>query len=80
MKVVELKKAPEEAAKAPIEVLEQLLAEFRAGKRVAFAAVTISPDDVVHAYTASVSDLYVSRLRLQGAIAQLLHDYVGGDV
>lgn len=61
-----------------LDVLEQLRAQVVSGRTVAFAAVTIEPDDTCCAWFGSAAG--VSRLRMQGGISQLLHNFLSGDV
>lgn len=60
------------------EVLDQLRKDMESGKVVAFCAAAIGADDVAYAYASATRP--VTRLRMQGGIAQLMHDYLAGDV
>lgn len=48
------------------------------GSVVAFGAVCIQRDDALLAYAASDPTASCTRLKMQGALAQLLHDYLDG--
>lgn len=61
-----------------LDVVDQLRAQIESGKVVAFAAVTIEPDDTCSAWLGAGAS--VSRLRMQGGIAQLMHNFLSGDV
>ena len=59
-----------------LEVLDVLRQRVEDGSVIAFAAVTISPTDETHGYSAAHAG--VTRLRMGGAIANLNHAYQGG--
>lgn len=61
-----------------LDVIDRLRADVIAGRVVAFAGVTIAPDDGTSAYCGTTR--HVTRLRTQGAIAQLLHEFLAGNV
>lgn len=61
-----------------LEVLDQLRAQIESGQTVAFAAVTIEPNDACRAWFGAGTS--VSHLRMQGGIAQLMHNFLNGDV
>lgn len=61
-----------------LDVIEQLRAQIESGQVVGFAAVAIEADDNCTAWFGSAAS--VSRLRMQGGIAQLMHNFLSGDV
>lgn len=75
-KLVHLNRTPSMAD--ALETIDQLRREIEAGRVIAFAAVAIEQGDECIAYCSAIKP--VSRLRLQGAIAQLQHDYIAGEL
>jgi hypothetical protein len=75
-KLVTLNRAPSIAD--ALSAVDALRADLESGKAIAFVGVAITPDDTCMAYCGSVRP--VSRLRMQGAIGQLDHDWRAGDV
>lgn len=75
MKVVEARPRNTEDALEVIDALRQHVIE---GRVIAFAIAAVESDDTATAYASATQS--VSRLRLQGAIAQLLHNYLSGDL
>jgi hypothetical protein len=59
-------------------VIDKLRADVESGRIIAFAAVGITPDDDSLAYSSSTRRL--TRLRLQGGIAHLLHCCCAGEL
>ena len=62
----------------PMDIIDRLRADVRSGKVIAFCIAAVTPEDDALAYASSSKP--VTRLRMQGAIAQLLHSYLAGDV
>jgi hypothetical protein len=63
---------------AALGVLDELRQQVLDGRVIAFCAVAIEPDDTTTAWASCTQ--HVTRLRMQGAIASLMHHYVAGDV
>lgn len=61
-----------------LEVLDSLRQAIVEGSVAGYAVVAIEPDDTVRAWSATTQS--VSQLRMMGAIANLLHAYMDGDV
>jgi hypothetical protein len=70
MKVVSL---PTVDTKAALEVLDTLRQAVESGEIIAFCAVGIEPDDCTRMWSSSTKS--VTRLRMQGAISNLLFHY-----
>lgn len=67
-------------ATAMLEVLDALRERVLSGQVVAFAVTAIDANDTCYGYAGSDKAASVSRLRMQGAISQLLHDYLAGEL
>ena len=74
MKLITLNANP--TMKDALEAVDKLRAAIVSGEVGAFVAVGITPADGVLGYCGSSRP--VSRLRMQGAIAQLNHDWIAG--
>lgn len=59
-----------------LRVVDQLRADIVSGKVRAFACVAVCPDDGTLGYIGYTQP--ISRLRVQGAVATLLHKYIDG--
>lgn len=77
MTVVTLKPSAASVAEA-LGVIDQLRADIVAGRAVGFAGVTISPDDEVCGW--STTTQRISRLRMMGAVSQLLASMHANDI
>ena len=62
--------------KGMLEVLDEMRRQIEDGEIVAFAAVSIGPDDSTHQHSGAVEG--VSNLRMVGALAVLQHCYIDG--
>jgi hypothetical protein len=60
-----------------LEVLESLKEQIVAGEIIAYAIVGIEPDDCTRMWSAAIPK--VTRLRMMGAIYNLLHSYTAGE-
>jgi hypothetical protein len=79
MKVVEFKKGGSpDRLKNSLDTIDDLRKRVESGEIVAFAMVGVHPDDATSGWSSCTEK--VSRLRMQGAIAQLLHSYSAGDL
>lgn len=68
----ELKPTPDDL----LATIDLIRSAIEAGEVVAFAGVTIAPDDEITAWTGETRP--VTKLRVLGAIAGLLHSYFDG--
>ena len=59
-----------------LSVIDTLRAEVASGKIVGFGGVGIAADDETYLYTGCVKGQGVSRLKMYGALANLLHRYI----
>lgn len=83
MKVVTLagtERTTVKTTKHMLAVVDDLRARIESGQFIAFAAVALDVGDACYAYAGSDPAEHVSRLRMQGAISQLLHDYLSGEL
>lgn len=83
MKVVTMAKGPYATEKDPshmLAVIDDMRARVAAGQFVAFSAVAIDAGDACYGFAGADRSEHVSRLRMQGAISQLLHDYIAGEL
>lgn len=78
MKIVEFKKGGGERLKNSLDVIDDLRKRVENGEIIAFALVGVHPDDATSGWSSCTEK--VSRLRMQGAIAQLLHSYLTGEL
>lgn len=76
MRVVKLNTNP--TMQDALGVLDTLRKEVESGQVVAFFVAGVGPNDEAIAYTSAVRN--VTRLRLQGAMAQALHNFMQGEV
>jgi len=60
-----------------LEVIDDLREKVRKGQIVAFAAVGVESDDTTMMWASCTEN--VSRLRIQGAMAHMLHMYQHGE-
>ncbi len=63
-----------------LDVLQTLKERIESGQVVAFAAAAIDANDACYGFAGADKAASVSRLRVQGAISQLLHDYIAGEL
>jgi hypothetical protein len=75
-KLVTLDRAPTKAD--ALAAADDLRRAIEDGRIVAFVAVGVTDRDESYGYCGSVK--LVSRLRMQGAIAQLQQDYIAGEL
>jgi hypothetical protein len=75
MKVVKLNTQP--TLDDALSVLESLTNDVKSGAVIAFFAAALDDKDVTIAYVSSTKA--VTRLRLQGAMSQALHDMQRGE-
>lgn len=78
MKIVEFKKSSPNRLKNSLDVIDDLRKRVENGEVIAFAVVGVHPDDATSAWASCTEK--VSRLRMQGAISQLLHSYLDGEL
>ncbi len=75
-KLVHLNRAPSMAdALAAVDELRRAIAD---GMIVSFVAAGVTDRDETYGYCGAVKP--VSRLRMQGALAQVQHDYIAGEL
>lgn len=63
-----------------LAVIDDLRKRVESGQFIAFSAVAIDAGDACYAFAGADQAEHVSRLRMQGAIAQLMHDYLSGEL
>ena len=61
-----------------LAVIDRLRADVEAGRVLAFVCAAVAPDDQALGYASST--VGVSRLRMQGAMAQALHNFLSGEL
>lgn len=76
MKVVELNINP--SKEEALSAIDGLRRDIEAGKIIGFAVAAMGPEDTVYWYCGSVRP--VTRLRLIGALSNVLHHLNAGDV
>lgn len=73
-----LKLLPRNTTDKLLSVIDALRQDVVEGRVVAIAVAAVCPDDCCSAYAGAAKG--VSRLRMQGAIAQLQHAYLSGEL
>lgn len=74
MKIIPLEASNKSDA---LEVIDTLRAAVESGEIVAFACVGIEPDDCTRMWSSATKK--VTRLRMMGAMYNLLHHYTNGE-
>lgn len=76
MRVVSLNQYP--SMEDALKVIDDLRRDVAAGKVTAFVVSAINDGDETIAYASSIK--HVTRLRVQGAMAQVLHNWMAGEI